>query len=197
MRTHKKNQRSTRIEQLENRSLFAADLVLGTDGVLNVTGTSADDSITVQQVGWGDIRVTIANGSTVIKQQGFSGELVKSLLIRGNAGNDTILNTTNVPSEMYGDDGNDYLRGGSANDRIFGGNGNDAVYGGDGNDYLNGNAGSDSLYGGAGNDVVLGGDDTVVDYIWGGAGSDDFNRKPKDVLMDFSDLEKDFDRAAK
>ena len=53
------------------------------------------------------------------------------------------------------------------------------------------------MYGGMGNDTVYGGDDTVVDYIWVNAGRDDFNRAIYDRLMDFSDLEKDYDRSAK
>ena len=89
------------------------------------------------------------------------------------------------------------LTGGSARDQIYGGLGNDTLTGGDGDDSLNGNGGTDYLYGGMGNDTVYGGDDTVVDYIWGNAGGDDFNRRIYDRLMDFSDLEKDYDRSAK
>ncbi len=196
MSNHKSN-RSLKVESLQARCLLAADIALGADGILRINGSTSDDTISIQEVGWGDVRVTISTNGAVLKQQAFSGDLVTSLQVSGDSGNDKITNATTIPSVINGGDGDDSLTGGSARDQIYGGLGNDTLTGGDGDDSLNGNGGTDYLYGGMGNDTVYGGDDTVVDYIWGNAGGDDFNRRIYDRLMDFSDLEKDYDRSAK
>jgi Ca2+-binding RTX toxin-like protein len=62
---------------------------------------------------------------------------------------------------VWGEQGNDVLRGGDQTDWLDGGEGNDILYGGGGNDQLTGGAGNDYLNGGAG-----------VDYMVGGAGDD-------------------------
>jgi RTX calcium-binding nonapeptide repeat (4 copies) len=64
-------------------------------------------------------------------------------------GNDRLTgHTTSVTLSIYGDRGNDILRGGAAND---------GLYGEDGNDTLFGNGGDDSMYGGRGDDILTGG----------------------------------------
>ena len=71
---------------------------------------------------------------------------------------------------MYGDAGNDTIKGGAGNDAIEGGADNDKLYGDAGNDTIKGGAGNDAIEGGAGNDKLYGdaGDDTIK----GGAGND-------------------------
>mgnify|MGYP003312031282 CR=1 FL=1 len=49
--------------------------------------------------------------------------------------------------ELYGEDGDDYLEGGSSKDRLSGGNGDDELHGGTSADKLYGGAGNDKLYG--------------------------------------------------
>ena len=98
---------------------------------------------------------------------------------------------------LMGEQGDDYLVGGSAADVIDGGEGNDylrgrqgddSLTGGDGDDTLNGGRGSDRLFGGDGNDGLSGwtgddllsgnmGDDTLLglsgnDSVMGGGGDD-------------------------
>jgi Ca2+-binding RTX toxin-like protein len=54
--------------------------------------------------------------------------------------------------QIYGDDGNDRLLGGSKADSLFGEKGNDRLIGADGNDLLNGGRNSDVCKGGTGKD---------------------------------------------
>ena len=53
---------------------------------------------------------------------------------------------------MYGDTGDDVLKGTNQNDILLGGSGNDVLIGGNGNDILAGNSGRDKLFGGKGYD---------------------------------------------
>lgn len=53
---------------------------------------------------------------------------------------------------MYGDAGDDVLKGTNQNDILLGGSGNDVLIGGNGNDVLAGNSGRDKLFGGKGYD---------------------------------------------
>jgi Ca2+-binding RTX toxin-like protein len=93
-----------------------------------------------------------------------------------------------VPVFLYGDEGNNTLRGGifgdllsgeagndsligeAGDDYLYGGDGNDTLKGGIGNDYLDGTAGNDILYGDEGNDTIDGGEDS--DSLIGGGGND-------------------------
>lgn len=90
-------------------------------------------------------------------------------ILKGNAGNNTILGTALVDS-IYGFDGNDILKGNFGNDTLFGGNGDDQLFGNAGNDILLGEAGNDRLSGGLGDDDLRGGlgDDSML----GGSGND-------------------------
>lgn len=94
----------------------------------------------------------------------------------------------NDSAYMYGDAGNDILKGtaysdiilgGSDNDKLYGRQGNDALYGNSGDDMLQGGEGEDELYGQTGNDILYGGlgQDTIQghdgnDKIYGGNDSD-------------------------
>jgi Ca2+-binding RTX toxin-like protein len=70
------------------------------------------------------------------------GAPAQPALIRGGAGNDTIVGT----------DSNETLYGDAGDDLIYGGGGADRFYGGDGNDTLDGQGGRDFIYGGSGTD---------------------------------------------
>jgi len=93
-----------------------------------------------------------------------------------------------VPVFLYGDEGNNTLRGGifgdllsgeagndsligeAGDDYLYGGDGNDTLKGGIGNDYLVGAAGNDTIYGDEGNDTLDGGEDS--DILSGSGGND-------------------------
>lgn len=118
----------------------------------------------------------------------------------GGSGHDLLLGGLG-DDQLVGDDGNDVLRGragddvlrgGTGNDHLYGDagddwltdvviagefdleGGNDVLHGGDGNDTLQGWSGVDWLYGEAGDDDLDGGKDGDADFLYGGAGADQF-----------------------
>ena len=108
----------------------------------------------------------------------------------GHAGADTLGDQTAAHSQVIfgegGDDvirggaGNDWLFGGEGDDQIFGGTGDDILYGGAGNDYLDGGTGHNSLYGGAGNDILV--YNQGMAHASGGEGIDFLVGAEKDTL---------------
>jgi Ca2+-binding RTX toxin-like protein len=127
-----RTRRTLRMESLEGRSLMAADILLSSSGVLNISGSAGNDQIEVADAnvgtgGWYDggstqLRVTITNRDTgqVVSSQIFSKDAVKNLVIEGGDGNDVINNYTNKPSMIHAGDGNDTVQGGSGFDKITG-----------------------------------------------------------------------------
>ncbi|CAK6702011.1 calcium-binding protein [Synechococcus sp. CBW1107] len=110
----------------------------------------------------------------------FAGRSSTGLLIFGGDGNDYI-----VGAGGGGDYFGDYF---GAGDDIFGEAGNDYIKGLGGNDYLVGGDGADSLFGGYGRDTLLGGDlnDILVggedaDILSGGTGSNQFRYNSDDT----------------
>ncbi len=113
---------------------------------------------------------------------------VTRLWVFGDNGDDDILlqpagsMTYHGTSDLYGDDGFDYILGGnddSVIDRIYGGMNRDVIYGGDGIDIISGGYGNDVIYGeegigylkgDSGDDYIRGGDED--DDIFGGDGND-------------------------
>jgi len=91
-----------------------------------------------------------ADGSGVPSCQGIKATIF------GNGGNNDIRGTSG-PDVIHGLGGNDIIRGGDGNDIICGGAGKDKLYGQKGNDKLYGQAGQDKLNGGAGKDRCDGG----------------------------------------
>jgi hypothetical protein len=83
---------------------------------------------------------------------------------------------------IYGDLGNDEIRGSNQSDHLDGGPGSDVIYGYDGGDYIQGGLGIDSIYGGEGDDVLSGSEG--ADYFDCGEG--------RDSVDDFKPLEGDF-----
>jgi Ca2+-binding RTX toxin-like protein len=100
-----------------------------------------------------------------------SSRRLRELFVKLGAGNDTLVNHTNLGVQVDGGTGNDSLTGGSSTDYLVGGLGNDYLNGRSGNDGLYGRAGDDRLYGGPGNDGLDG--DEGADKIFGSAGDDD------------------------
>ena len=79
-------------------------------------------------------------------------------IVDGGEGNDTI----SASGALYGDDGNDLIKGGLLDDTISGGAGVDIITGGLGNDGLLGGEDNDIIYGdgaegGSGHDTINGG----------------------------------------
>lgn len=163
-------------ETLESRRLLSASVV---NGILVISGDLHDNrivvsagrknslaissqtigqrgSLLIQNIpvgGYTQIQVDLGEGND---QFLFNARNCKvPLIIHGGLGNDQItISTAILPSQVFGDDGNDRIMGGSANDSLDGGNGNDTLMGNGGNDYLVGGAGSDVFSGGDGNDYI-------------------------------------------
>lgn len=111
----------------------------------------------------------------------------------GLAGNDLILGNFRQANVLFGNDGNDRMRGGHQDDllnggadrdRLMGERGNDLLVGGLGNDTLLAGQGSDTLKASAGSDRLRG--EVGNDSLDGGAGVDCLNGgNGDDVMLDY------------
>jgi hypothetical protein len=144
-------------------------------GILTITGGSTND---VASVAPGSLRGTIVAKRGIFTET-FNAAEVSKIIFYGNDGDDQFTNTTSIPCEAYGNDGNDVLYGGSGADFLVGGYGQDTLRGYAGNDTVWGSGGSDWLYGGEGNDIIKGhgGNDLMYgengeDRLYGGSGDD-------------------------
>ena len=107
---------------------------------------------------------------------------VRTGIVFGEAGNDTLRGGAGA-DRLYGGDGSDVLDGGAGRDMMYGGAGNDIYHvdhardvisesGGSGDDTLAGGRGADTLFGGKGADVLIGG--AGFDVLTGDGGADRF-----------------------
>jgi Ca2+-binding RTX toxin-like protein len=133
---------------------------------LQVTGDGADDSITLRLLAGDATQVEVLDG--VVVRGTFARATFASILVQGNAGNDTIL--ISDVNGAFTDAHVTVIDGGDGNDTITGGAGGEALSGGIGNDIINGGAGNDTLIGGPDNDTLTGG--PGVDPHLGGDGDD-------------------------
>jgi CSLREA domain-containing protein len=123
------------------------------DGSLIVDGTSADDKIRIVVRGDDDCddddpaRVTVRVNGEVAGR--FALSSFQQIVVHGLAGDDHIRISDRIekPAFLYGDAGDDRLKGGR---------GNDVLLGGDGDDHLHGHHGRDLLIGGRGGDRIIG-----------------------------------------
>jgi Ca2+-binding RTX toxin-like protein len=128
---------------------------------LFVGGGSGNDTIEIRRgVSAAMIRVVV-NGATVgeFARTGSAGTIGR-VIVYGNDGNDTITIYTDLAAltaVLYGDAGNDTLRGGNGTNVIDGGDGDDNLFGGAAADLMFGGLGQDNLFGGNGDDVLVGG----------------------------------------
>lgn len=114
--------------------------------------------------------VDAAGGQDILTN---TGRIVGNIVF--GDGNDTYNGQTGaLKGKVYGDGGNDTLRGGADKDVFYGGAGDDKLYGGTGKDVLAGNAGVDKLYGGADADTF------VYSRL------SDSTRPAMDMIMDFA-----------
>src|SRR5215204_3127612 len=95
-------------------------------------------------------RLQVDVGSNGSAEFTFKRSAFNRIVVRGAAGADTLsinerygVFTNTEATSLFGDTGNDVLRGGSAAERLFGGIGNDTIDGKRGNDLIEGGAGSD------------------------------------------------------
>src|SRR5215207_4551480 len=119
-------------------------------GQLNVLGTAKSDRITLRLKPGNKSRLQVDVGSNGSAEFTFKRSAFNRIVVRGAAGADTLsinerygVFTNTEATSLFGDTGNDVLRGGSAAERLFGGIGNDTIDGKRGNDLIEGGAGSD------------------------------------------------------
>jgi Ca2+-binding RTX toxin-like protein len=121
------------------RLLLAASVSLD-GGLLFINGTEDADAITVEVI---DGVMTVA-----INELGFTAPAaaVKRIRVLAGAGNDrvSIADSVSVKTELYGGEGDDWLRGGSRAAILMGEAGNDTLIGGSGKDVFSGGKGIDT-----------------------------------------------------
>lgn len=159
------------VESLEDRRLLAvsaAQFYLN-GSKLVVTGSNDADTVTITQAANGNIKAQLESGDESIVLDYLASQVTQIHFV-GKDGDDTFVNSTNLPSRAVGEGGNDTLTGGTNVDDFDGGEGDDLLIGADGNDILRGSIGNDVIHGDAGNDTITGGDGS--DLILGGEGAD-------------------------
>ena len=133
--------------------------LMDAEGNLVVTaGDRYRDSVTINAYRPENVSVHL-NGRLLRNPSGGSFDLSEGgrIIVHGLEGTNIIRILGNIPAEVFGGSGNDYIYGGFGSDILHGFGGNDYIRGGFGNDMLIGGSGRDYLYGGFGNDISIGG----------------------------------------
>lgn len=154
--------------------------------LIRVEGTADDDTVRVTKLRTGETQITLQatrNGVTVLSQIFTTGQpLTAGIHFDAHAGDDTLINTTNLETWADGGVGNDRLVGGDSYDGFFGGEGDDTLIGNGGHNVFSGGLGNDTLDGGPGSDTLWGdeGQDRLVgyagdDFLFGGDNADVLN----------------------
>lgn len=124
---------------------------------LVIGGTTKSDLIVISGVSSGRNggKLGLVVNGTVQMMSSPTGRII----VYGQAGNDMILvsSSARLSTLVYGDDGNDYLKGGGGASVLVGGGGNDILVGGTSRNLLMGGLGSDLLVGGAQDDLLIAG----------------------------------------
>ncbi|MFP6768693.1 MAG: DUF6531 domain-containing protein, partial [Planctomycetaceae bacterium] len=172
-------QASSRIEQLEDRTLLSSASFA--DGVFAFTSDAGlVNNVTVSESGGlVTIRDTAASITpTGLVQQGAdsnevtfaTSQVTRVQLDLGDGADTATAAGLAIPLLVDAGDGADSITGGEAGDTLNGSNDGDSLVGGGGNDKLNGSGGDDVLIGGAGDDTANGGGGE--DTLDGGTGND-------------------------
>ena len=121
---------------------IVADPINAAKTALMVGGTKGNDTILFRRVGTSRT-IQLAINNRVVGSFAPTGHLI----VQGDAGNDTIIVSSNITSPAW----------------LFGGDGSDRLVGGSGCDLLVGGAGADTLTGGGGSDLLIAGATTMDD----------------------------------
>ncbi|HUG67648.1 MAG TPA: PKD domain-containing protein [Pirellulaceae bacterium] len=124
------------------------------DGDLIIGGTAGNDRILFSP--------SDNSGAIEVKLNGVSlGVFTPSgrLIACGMQGDDDIevAGSITLPAWLYGNEGNDRLKGGAGDDVLDGGAGDDLLIGGSGRDLLIGGSGADRIVGNGGDDILIAG----------------------------------------
>jgi Ca2+-binding RTX toxin-like protein len=174
------------------------DVIYLSTGLVSVVGGAGMDMVTITGTSGNTINLTTAgiewiscgSGSDRIDGTGQTA----ALTLYGNLGDDQlkggtvgdVILTGEGSNVAWGNGGDDIIRSGTGRDTIFGGGGNDVINGGDGDNFLDGEDGDDRISGGVGADFIVGGLGT--DYIDAGLGTDTISyfRAPMIAIVDLS-----------
>lgn len=189
------------VARIDTGDLAIGSITLNKKGTLIVTGTDANENLSVS-LRTRDGKLIARVGSYAV---GYAPSKVKRIALFGGTGNDDISIGNGVRgSYLDGRDGFDILKGGQGDDVLIGGlsgddlygfdgndtlvgeGGDDYLLGGAGNDDLFGNGGADTLSGAGGNDRLFGGDDS--DLVNGGAGNDSAAQSTDDFFKEIEKL---------
>src|SRR6185312_16106513 len=143
-------------------------------GQLTVLGDAIGNTIVTSRDAAG--RILVNGGSVNVLGDTPTVANTSEMDIFGQGGNDTIsVNEANgaMPAaHISGGSGNDLLFGQAGNDTIKGNGGNDLLFGGSGNDTLDSGVGDDQLFGEAGDDRMIWNPGGGTDLFEGGDGND-------------------------
>ena len=121
---------------------------------LVIGGTTGADHIIVHPSGNSGAVVVSVNGTS-------SGPFTPTgrIIVLGQAGNDDIqiAGSVSISAWLFGEDGDDRLKGGNGHDVLLGGAGEDLLSGGQGRDLLIGGVGADRIVGNADDDILIAG----------------------------------------
>jgi Ca2+-binding RTX toxin-like protein len=152
-----------------NEGGFLDIAVLGPGGVMELSGTTGNDSISLLRhdvTGQAHVEITLSD-----RQADYSLGSINQINLTAGAGDDILIGSGALPTlRIDGQDGNDKIIGADGNDTLVGGAQKDTLFGGLGNDRLNGNGGNDRLFGEAGADRLYGYDGN--DYLDGSSSGD-------------------------
>lgn len=122
--------------------------------VLAVGGTLEDDRIVFHPGEAAGVVTVELNGVTL-----GTFEPTRAVKACGQAGDDTIQVSGSIALSawLYGDDGNDRVKGGAGHDVLLGGAGDDLLVGGSGRDLLIGGLNADRIVGNPDDDILIAG----------------------------------------
>lgn len=185
-KSRKSSNRVNRIEQVESRLVLSGVTVSFSGGYATVVGTSASESITLQDDGSGNLGVIVDGSPLSFTTQPLSGLI--GFVVYGGTGNDVLTLGASLGAKqgfLYGQGGDDSLNGGTGLDRLYGGPGLDSYTGGAGqdnffsdpDDYVSGVI---NVVGGAGTDILYLGSATSlfvsnamqIEQVFGSSGND-------------------------
>jgi RHS repeat-associated protein len=126
--------------------------------VLVIGGSVGDDKIKVQPKGPDSLKVKLNEKDFDVKLRETFGPPIDRIVVYGQAGDDDIevAGSIDLAAELYGDSGNDRLKGGGGINLLEGGEGDDVLQGGSGRGLLIGGFGHDLLLGRGGDDILIG-----------------------------------------
>jgi len=149
-------------------TVFVAGVALDWSGTLQIVGTAGHDTITLNPISNGKLRVTANFLTGADRHRDFGLDEIFQIQVSGGAGRDVIVAAgLNVPVWLEGGKGDDLIWGGGGSDVLLGGEGNDLLWGLGGRNLLIGGPGYDVLFGGSQEDILIGGSTVYSDPLAG------------------------------